>query len=104
MANPWTVGHEDALSNLHNNINRAVQLRNAAMESNMPENEIMRTKEDLKVARQNMRKELRRLEREWWDNILTQCQEANEKVKLVPCTASCANLEAEIVNRIPEPP
>ena len=49
------------------------------MESNMPENEIMRTKEDLKVARQNMRKELRRLEREWWDNILTQCQEANEK-------------------------
>ena len=79
VANPWTLGHEEEIANLHNDIAQAVQCRNQAMENNCHPDNIMRIKERLKKARREMKKRLKTLEAEWWDKLLSECQAANEK-------------------------
>ena len=76
VANPWTRGHEEELESLHEKIAEAVRCRNE-------DTEVGRNskwaKDQLKVARRNMKNCLTDLERAWWDNILNECRDANEK-------------------------
>ena len=79
VANPWTIGHEEQLAELHRKISEAVTARNEAMECELPNEIIMRKKDDLRETRRDMKRTLRTLEREWWDKLLSECQAANEK-------------------------
>ena len=79
VANPWTVGREEELNELHEAISKAVSERNEALARDLPQDIIMRKKSDLKTARGNMKKRLKTLESEWWEKILEECLEANEK-------------------------
>ena len=63
ITNPWTVGREDELAELHKAISQGVTSRNEALTQNLQENIIMRKKGDLKFARGNMKRRLRTSER-----------------------------------------
>ena len=79
IANPWTIGHEDELSQLHNSIASAVRDRNESLEQDRPLQDILRNRDNLRKARAKMKGKLKELEREWWDKILDECQQANIK-------------------------
>ena len=42
-----------------------------------------RAREQLKEARRNMRIRLRELEREWWEEVIRECEEASNRGNLV---------------------
>ena len=72
-ANPWTIGHEEELAELHSCISGLVLRRNELMgrrrtrsTSNEADYELEVTRGLLKTERKRMKKRLRQLEKEWW--------------------------------------
>ena len=78
VENPWIKGNEGVLENLQLDINRWVKARNEAKEKkNKITQKVFQKK--LSLARKNMKKQLRNLEQQWWDERLVECQEAAER-------------------------
>ena len=82
-ANPWTIGHEEELAELHSCISGLVLRRNELMgrrrtrsTSNEADDELEVTRGLLKTERKRMKKRLRQLEKEWWKTIIEQCATA----------------------------
>lgn len=85
-ANPWTIGHEDELKQLHTRISTLVLRRNDLMgrrrtrsTSTDADGELEETKGLLRTERKMMKRKLRQLEKEWWDKIIDECVTASER-------------------------
>ena len=91
-ASPWTIGHEVELEELRRRIQDEVNERNEKLqmleyrrrlrgrrdyrEREQLTREVEEAREKVKEARRNLRVRLRGLEREWWDERITECEEA----------------------------
>ncbi|XP_063722275.1 uncharacterized protein LOC134848689 [Symsagittifera roscoffensis] len=85
IANPWTVGYEEELRSLHTEISTEVMRRNELISQTLGESHGMladaltASRGRLVAARKKMKKRLRQLERQWWDEIIIECKNAAEK-------------------------
>ena len=75
VENPWMVGKEEELRRLKGRVAVAVESRNEAA-GNKREEEVRRWRGELKEARKEMNRELKRWENEWWVGILDECENA----------------------------
>ena len=81
IENPWMVGKEEELQRMKSRISGAVARRNAISERARTlgedlERETAEAKENLKDARREMKREIRRYEREWWEEKIAECVQA----------------------------
>lgn len=79
VENPWMVDKEEELEQMRRAINNALNRRNQALERQVGANgveEVNRARNELMEARKKLRRETTRWEREWWDNILNECEDA----------------------------
>jgi predicted transcriptional regulator len=92
VQSPWTIGYEDELNALNERVSVAVRLRNERVQlagnrrrlrqrrdgrlMERLEREVAGAREEVKQARRALRRRLRRLEREWWENKIRECEEA----------------------------
>ena len=92
VANPWMIGREEEVGRLSEEIRIAVVERDGVVERGRArmrlrprrgdnrvrdiEIEIGRAREKVKVARREHRNFLRRIEKEWWDIVIGECEEA----------------------------
>ena len=90
VANPWTVGHEEELEDLKQAIMEAVRRReeklveaNEARHMRAGRRERVRAERELEEAqgrvresRRGMKRRLKELEREWWEEKIERCAEA----------------------------
>ena len=86
IANPWTIGHEEELAYLNLQISAWVDERNrinARMRtragSRRWQEQLEEARRRVTEARREMKIRLRELEREWWDEIIRQCEEASQR-------------------------
>ena len=87
VANPWKVGHEEELSVLNLEICAWVEERNEMAGRTREgrrrwQERLNRASEQLKEARRNMRIRLKKLEREWWEEVIRECKEASNRGNL----------------------
>ena len=96
VANPWTVGREEEMNELRENIVRAVRTREARMadmnevrgmeegreERMNAERELEQARMDVSMCRRRMKRRLRVLEREWWQEKIERCKAACEEGRL----------------------
>ena len=90
VANPWTIGHEEELGGLREEIVRAVRMREEKLvEANevrhrgegrqervRAERELEEARGRLRECRRGMKRRLKELEREWWQEKIDRCEEA----------------------------
>ena len=81
VENPWLIGKDDLIQRLKSRIAGAVTRRNEISERERREGqdlerEMNEAREQLKEARNDMKRHLRGWEREWWDEKINLCQEA----------------------------
>ena len=83
IANPWTVGREENLRILHDRIAACVENKSRVLARRVTrgnqqtwERDKQRAIEELKEARREMKTNLRRWEREWWEEVISECTEA----------------------------
>ena len=97
-SNPWMVGREEELGELHRVVNVeterrnecAVRMRNRrrlrarANDQNVrrAERELEEAKERVKEAKRELKTRLRRWETEWWDQMINECREACEEGRM----------------------
>ena len=85
IENPWMVGKEVHVERMRGVINGALERRNNLMERLNVEDtlELRQTLEltitELKEGRKTMKREISLWEREWWEEILDECQNAGER-------------------------
>ena len=78
-ASPWTVGHEDKLKNLHDTINGLVMQRNEVVAWRSSISRYCHCRNNLREARRAMKRRLRQLELNWWQQIIDECTAAAER-------------------------
>jgi hypothetical protein len=81
IENPWMVGKEEDIQRMKSAITWAVTNRNEVSERESIQGqglqrEMDEARERLRDARRVMKRELRRWEREWWEEKINQCLEA----------------------------
>ena len=76
VENPWILGNEAELTDLHKTISDLVIRRNEALSRRENTKDI--TKE-LQAARRTMKRRLKQLEEEWWQKLIDECKEAADK-------------------------
>ena len=80
IENEWIVRNEEEDKRLKDNITRALEEKNEAVEKErrgeIIQLEVERKKEVLKEARKEWKRERRRWEREWWEEIMIECERA----------------------------
>ena len=92
IAQPWMVGREEEVSRFSEEIRVAVQERDSFLEISRARNRLRARREDrrgnevnrllegardrVKTARREHRSFLRRIEREWWEGVIEECEEA----------------------------
>ena len=92
IAQPWMVGREEEVSRLSEEIRLAVQERDSFLKICRARNRLRPRREDrrgdevdrqvegtrnrVKMARREHRSFLRRIEREWWEGVIEECEEA----------------------------
>jgi hypothetical protein len=90
VANPWTVGREEEVESLQQRVKVAVRERNekvrvwnarlrlrARRGDRERELEVERAREKVKNVRKDLKRFLRRAEREWWNERIRECEEAS---------------------------
>lgn len=91
--NPWTVGHEEVLEEMSERIKVAARRRNGRVQmvANRRrlrarregqvlvrlEEEVEGAREEVRLARRELKRFLRRLEREWWMERIRECETAS---------------------------
>lgn len=82
IANPWTIGREEELREMHEEINRLVTRRNELDNNRQRRNgdegqiEVDEVREEIKRARRRMKNALRRWENIWWQGVIDECETA----------------------------
>ena len=81
VENPWMVGKEEELQRMKSKISGAVTQRNTVKERERVQQlnlevELNEAIERLREARREMKPETRRCEREWWEEKIQLCAEA----------------------------
>ena len=81
IENPWMVGKDEELQRMKSRIAGAVTERNRLAETARLNRQDLQLETDqarqnLREARRVMKRETRRWEKEWWDERITECQEA----------------------------
>ena len=88
IENPWMIDKEDEVKRLRERITVCVNRRNELMERSRQtadderlqiETDLNNAKTDLKEARSTLQRQTRQWEKDWWENIIKECQEAGEK-------------------------
>ncbi|MEL7302028.1 MAG: endonuclease/exonuclease/phosphatase family protein, partial [Pseudomonadota bacterium] len=93
VANPWTVGCEEELDEMKENTVRAVRTRGERLtavnemremderreERVQAERELVVARRDVRECRRRMKRRLRELEREWWQEKIDRCEAACEE-------------------------
>ena len=93
-ANPWRVGHEDEIKNLHDNINGLVMRRNEVLPRRSSiSQDIDHFQNNLRKARRAMKRRLRQLERNWWAEIVDECTAVAERGDMGTMYKILRNLE-----------
>ena len=96
VQNPWTVGREDELNELREDIVRAVRTRGVRLaemnevrgmdedrvERMHAERELERARRDVRECRRRMKRRLRVLERAWWQDKIERCKTACEEGRM----------------------
>ena len=92
IANPWVIGHEESISDRMARVNEAVNERNECVRRlnavhgmrtrrgggrrMFLESQVERAKAEVKSARKEVKRYMRRIEREWWKERIIECREA----------------------------
>ena len=90
VASPWTIGHEDELDGLRQAVTNAVRVREEKLvEANevrhrrgerdervQAERELDEARMGVRESRRGLKRRLKELEREWWQEKIDQCAEA----------------------------
>ena len=93
VANPWTIGHERELEEMRDDIVSAVRMRGVKLtawnelrhenerrdERAIAERELDEAKRDVRECRRSMKRRLRRLERDWWQEKIDRCETVCEE-------------------------
>ena len=93
MESPWLVGREEELERRVRRVKAGVEWRNRARErveamrrlrgvrrrEREMQEELDRTREEVRVARKEVRRFVRGCEREWWEGKIRECGEACER-------------------------
>ena len=87
VENPWMTDKEEEVQRMRSRISRAVERRNELLEqrnlgpaaNDNLEADIAVSIEELKEARKELKRETRRWEHEWWEEILINCENAGER-------------------------
>ena len=86
VANPWTRGREDVLEVLNGDISQLIERRDRLNQGRatragrqQQEEERRGVREELKRARKRLKDSLKVWEREWWEGIVAECREAQDK-------------------------
>ena len=77
IENPWMTGKDEELQRMKSRISGAVTQRNNISERERQGEDAIRemeeARENLKTARRTMKKEIRRWEKEWWEEKINEC-------------------------------
>ena len=80
IENPWMTGKDEELQRMKSRISGAVTQRNNISERERQGEDVIRemeeARENLKTARRTMKKEIRRWEKEWWEEKINECTDA----------------------------
>ena len=86
VANPWTRGREDDLVILSGDISRLLERREwlnqgraTKARRHKQQEERRNIRDKLKWAKKRLKNSLKEWEREWWELIMTECQEAQDR-------------------------
>ena len=98
VASPWVVGHEEFLRERTERVTDAVSRRNDCMERLSArrrlrvrrndgrmielEREMTEARDAVRVARREVKRYMRRIERRWWDERIGECREASESGRI----------------------
>ena len=93
VANPWTIGYEEELDGMKEDIVRAVRMRGVKLrawnevrndnergeERDIAERELNEAKREVRECRRRMKRRLRGLERAWWQEKIDRCEQVCEE-------------------------
>lgn len=98
IANPWTIGREEEIEEKVERIRERVNRRNERMDVlnarrrlrvrrggrgvEEMEVELERVRGEVKEARKDLKRLMRRLERDWWKRVIGECEEACARGKI----------------------
>ena len=98
VVNPWVIGHEESISERMRRVNEAVNERNECMsrlrampgmttrrnsaQRTLAERQLERAKTEVKTARKEVKRLMRRIEREWWMERINECKDACERGRI----------------------
>ena len=82
--NPWMIDKDDAINRMRERITTAVMRRNDVMERMNTGDEytaeiLDECRTELKEARKDLKKSISRWEKEWWEELLVECEQAGER-------------------------
>jgi hypothetical protein len=81
--NPWLIGKEDEIQRMRSRVTTAINSKNELIVRNREldglEQELEVAKTELKDARRELNKKTKDWEKEWWQEIINECQEAGER-------------------------
>ena len=84
VENPWMIGREEELQRMRSRLTAAINLRNelvARSRNNVDDLnlQVAAAKVELKESRKDLSRTVRNWEKEWWLEIINECQEAGER-------------------------
>ena len=79
IEDPWMADKDEIIQGMRLRISQAITRRNDILERGGDENERNEAIEELKEARRDLKRNTRQWEREWWEQIITECREASER-------------------------
>ena len=98
VSNPWVIGHEEHISGLMTGVNEAVDERNECVsmlnarhgmrtrqggaQVTLLESRVASAKSAVRNARKEVKRFMRRIEREWWMERINECKEACERGRI----------------------
>ena len=98
VSNPWVIGHEEHVRRLIMRVNEAVNERNEAVrllnarhgmrtrqggvQRTLIENRVADARSAVRVARKEVKRFMRRIEREWWCERINECKDACDRGRI----------------------
>ena len=92
VSNPWVIGHEEHVRSLMMRVNEAVNERNESVrllnarhgmrtrqggvQRTLIENRVANARSAVRVARKDVKRFMKRIEREWWSERISECKDA----------------------------
>ena len=98
VLNPWVIGHEESIRERMARVNEAVNARNECMsrlrarhgmrtrqggaQRSLLESQVERARAEVRNARKDVKRFMRRIEKEWWIGRINECRDACERGRI----------------------